>query len=236
MSRLVRNRFDEALPWFERVLAYDDLERTRIYGASQNNAGICFARLGQFDRAVAAQQRAVEIHDRSGRKTELMQAVGELGTTYLLQDEVALAVPHLQRALSIATEAGLVSRRRRLGAQPRRGVGLDRQLGRGRRDTTTRRGGSIPRTEPGKLAFSTATAAQIADARGDSQEASRLFNEVLATAAAEPSLQWLAHEGLAKLAVKANQPRSPRVISTPRSRRWKRRGRPCSRPTTGCRS
>lgn len=206
MSRLVRNRFDEALPWFERVLAYDDLERTRIYGLSQNNAGICFARLGQFDRAVAAQQRAVDIHDRSGRKTELMQAVGELGTTYLLRDEVALAVPHLQRALSIATEAGLSAD----GAVWARNLAAA-SVATGNWDEASRYNDEArrlnPADRPGKLAFNTATAAQIAEARGENQDASRLFSEVLATSATEPALQWVAHEGLAKLAVKSNQPR-----------------------------
>ena len=206
MIRLVRNRFDEALPWFERVLAYDDLERTRIYGLSQNNAGICFARLGQFDRALAAQQRAIEIHDRSGRKTELMQAVGELGATYLLQDEVELAVPHLQRALSIATEAGLAADgavwARNLAAAS---VSTGNWAEAARYNDEARR--LNPADRPGKLAFNTATAAQIAEARGENQEANRLFNEVLATSASEPAMQWVAHEGLAKLAVKSNEPR-----------------------------
>ena len=31
MSRLIRNRFDDALPQFERVLSFNDLEQTRIY-------------------------------------------------------------------------------------------------------------------------------------------------------------------------------------------------------------
>jgi CHAT domain-containing protein/Tfp pilus assembly protein PilF len=207
MSRLVRNRFDEALPWFERVLAYNDLEQTRIYGASQNNAGICFARLGQFDRALTAQQRAVEIHDRSGRKTELMQAVGELGATYLLQDEVAQAVPHLQRALSIATEAGLAGDgavwARNLAAAS---VATGNWAEAARYNDEARR--LNPADRPGKLVFNTATAAQIADARGETEEAKRLFTEVLATAANEPGMQWLAHEGLAKLAVKSGDPRA----------------------------
>ena len=60
MSRLVRNRFDDALPQFERVLSFNDLEQTRIYAAALNNAGICLARLGEFDRRSQLQRRAVE--------------------------------------------------------------------------------------------------------------------------------------------------------------------------------
>ncbi len=207
MSRLVRNRFDEALPWFERVLSYADLEQTRIYAVSQNNAGICFARLGQFDRAVKAQQRAVEIHDRSGRKTELMQAVGELGTTYLLRDDVAQAVPHLRRALTIATGAGLsadgaVWARNLAAASASIGKWDDAE----RYNEEARR--LNPSNRPAKLVFNTATAAQIADARGETRDAERLFTEVLAASATEPALQWVAHEGLARLAVASHQPRA----------------------------
>jgi CHAT domain-containing protein/tetratricopeptide (TPR) repeat protein len=210
MSRLVRNRFDEALPWFERVIAYNDLEQTRIYAVSQNNAGICFARLGQFDRAVGAQRRAVEIHDRSGRKMELMQAVGELGTTYLLRDDVAQAVPYLQRALTIATEAGLAADgsvwARNLAAAA---ASIGKWDDAARFNEEAKR--LNPADRPAKLVFNTATAAQVAAARGQTAEASRLFNEVLKTSASEPALQWVAHEGLAKLAVAGHQPKEAAV-------------------------
>ena len=38
------------------------LDGTTIYGQALNNAGICYARLGQFDRAVASQQKAIDLH------------------------------------------------------------------------------------------------------------------------------------------------------------------------------
>ena len=107
MSRLVRNRWDDALPRFEQVLSFADLEQTRIYAAALNNAGICLARLGEYDRALARQQKAVDSYERSGRRLELMTALGEIGTTHFLRNEVSQAIPYLKRALAIATEGGL---------------------------------------------------------------------------------------------------------------------------------
>ncbi len=40
MGQLVRNRFDQALALFERVLAFSDLSATSIYAKALNNAGI----------------------------------------------------------------------------------------------------------------------------------------------------------------------------------------------------
>ena len=60
MGQLVRNRFDQALALFERVLAFSDLSATSIYAKALNNAGICYSRLGQFERAIVVQRRAVD--------------------------------------------------------------------------------------------------------------------------------------------------------------------------------
>ena len=53
MGGFIRGRWDEALQRFERVLSFRDLEQLTVYAAALNNAGMCYARLGEFDRAVA---------------------------------------------------------------------------------------------------------------------------------------------------------------------------------------
>jgi tetratricopeptide (TPR) repeat protein len=60
MRQLFQRRCDEALAWFTRVLSMSDLEQASVYALSLNNAGACYARLGQFDLALGLQQRAVE--------------------------------------------------------------------------------------------------------------------------------------------------------------------------------
>ena len=84
-----QRRFDEALPWFVRVLSFSDLENTSVYAVSLTNAGVCYARLGDFDRAV--EPSSARWRSRSGVAPPVPyeQALGELGSTYLLMDDVA---------------------------------------------------------------------------------------------------------------------------------------------------
>lgn len=105
MARLQRNRCDEAVTWFERVMHLPELERLSIYGKAMNNAGSCLARLGQFERALAVQRTAVSIHE-GGSRIAYEQALGELGTTHLIQGDLAQGLPLLIRALNLALDTG----------------------------------------------------------------------------------------------------------------------------------
>ena len=106
MGLVTRGRYDEALPHFERVVENAALEGTTVQAQALNNAGLCHARLGQFDQAIALQQRAVASQE-SGRTQSLAQALGELGSTYLLREDYAQSVEYLRRAFGIAADAGL---------------------------------------------------------------------------------------------------------------------------------
>ena len=204
MSRLVRNRCDDALPRFERVLSFSDLEQTRIYGAALNNAGICLARLGEYDRALALQTRAVESYERSGRRLELMTALGEIGTTHFLRDEDSQAIPYLKRALAIATEGGLNADGWVWASNLALGEASLGNWGEASRYNAEARRLNPP-DRPDKLLINTATDAQIAAAQGDPDTAVRLYGDVLAAAAKQPGLVWAAHEGLARIAASAGQ-------------------------------
>ncbi len=204
MSRLVRSHWDDALPRFERVLSFGDLEQTRIYAAALNNAGICLARLGEYDRALALQQRAVVSYERSGRRLELMTALGEIGTTHYLRNEISQAIPYLERALAIANQGGLKAD----GWVWASNLAVSHYFLKNW-DEASKYNEEARRLNPAdrsaKLVLNTATEAQIAAARGDQQKADRLFRDVLAASAKEPSLVWQAHEGLAQIAVATGQ-------------------------------
>ena len=107
MGWLVRSRFDEALPFFEQVLSTSGIGQLLVYSNALNNAGICYARLGEFDRAIDLQRRAVASHERRTARSYLEQALGELGNTYILRGDPAKAVPYLERALGVARAARL---------------------------------------------------------------------------------------------------------------------------------
>ncbi len=205
MGRLVRNRCDEALGWFEQLLALPDIDQTTVYATALNNAGACYTRLGQFDRAVAAQRRAVASHEKTDRPIDLEQSLGELGSTYLAMQEFDLGLSHLERALAIATEAGLAADAalwaRNLAAAH---VYLGRWAEADHYNTEARR--LNPGDRPGKRAYDTLHAGHIAAGRGALQDAERQLNEALTSAKDDPAIQWSAHDGLAKIAARRNQP------------------------------
>jgi CHAT domain-containing protein/tetratricopeptide (TPR) repeat protein len=100
----VRLRYDEAVPFFERVLALPGLDAFTVHDTALANAAICYARLGEFERALAAHHNAVEGHERRGPSPFLEQALGELGSTYVLTADYMRAIPFLQRALDMARQ------------------------------------------------------------------------------------------------------------------------------------
>jgi CHAT domain-containing protein len=163
-----------------------------------NNAGACYARLGEFDRAVATQKRAVALHEARGAAAPLEQALGELGTTYGLLDDVERAVPYLARALHIAQQAGLNADAalwaRNLAAAH---VHIERWDEAARFNEQAQR---LLAQSDGKTLFTTLHAADIAAGRGDAPQAIRLFQQILMEPRAEAALQWAAHDGLASVA------------------------------------
>ena len=80
-GRMARNRYDEALQYFDRVMAMPDASEWSIYALSSRNAGSCYQRLGQFDRAVALQEKALAIQERRGKREYFVQALGRSSET-----------------------------------------------------------------------------------------------------------------------------------------------------------
>ena len=48
IAHLFRGRYDAALPYFEQVLAFKELESHTVHATALTNAGLCEARLGEF--------------------------------------------------------------------------------------------------------------------------------------------------------------------------------------------
>lgn len=205
MGHLVRNRCDEALGWFEQLLALPDIDQTTVFATALNNAGACYTRLGQFDRAVAAQRRAVAAHEKTDRQINLEQSLGELGSTYLAMQEFELGLSHLERARAIATEAGLAADAalwaRNLSAA---------YVHLGRWDEADKYNAEAlrlnPAERPGKRAYDTLHGGHIAAGRGHFEDAERQLNDALAAGKDDPAIQWSAHDGLAKIAARRNEP------------------------------
>ena len=202
MSRLVRGRYDEALAWFDRVLEFTELERTVVYGAALNNAGICHGRLGAFENAQATQERAVEIHRRHGRSVELQEALGSLGNTHVLRNEASSALPYLHDALRVAREAGLMTD---AGRWARNLASAYAHVGDW--DEAERFNGEATRLQTAGSTVTpvqfTLNAADIAAGRGQLDKATSLFEEALSRAEGSASVRWYSHAGLARVAAMA---------------------------------
>lgn len=194
-----QRRVDEALPWFTRVIAFTDLQDMAVYAFALNNAGACYARLGHFEQALELQQRSVALQERRGAAGPYGQAVGELGATYLLMEDVPSALPFLTKALKIALDANLRAdaalAARNLAAAH---VHIEQWEEAARFNEQARM--LAPPDAVARVSFSAIHAADIADGRGNTSEAAQLFRHILAQPDVEPALRWAAHDGLATIA------------------------------------
>jgi tetratricopeptide (TPR) repeat protein len=205
MGRVVRGRWDEALQRFERVLSFRELEPFTVYRAALLNAGICYARLGQFDRAVDVQRRAVDLHKGAGPRVDFERALGELGNTLLQGGEPRQALSFYEQALTTAEKADI-----RADAALWAGNLAAANVALAEWDDAERFNNQAKRlkaaTGTGALVHNTLTAAQIAHGRGQFDEATRLFDDALAGAGSYPDVRWAAHAGLARVSIATAQP------------------------------
>ena len=206
MGRLVRGRWDEAAVRFEHVLSFTDLEQTTVYAGTLTNAGLCYARLGAFDRAIALQQRAEAFYSGHGRRLDYASALGELGNTHVQQGRAAEALPFYQKALTVARDASLSSAAALwAGNLASANIALGHWDEAERSNEEAKRLKTLNRTPT--LVHNTLNAAQIARGRGRLDDAARLFTQALGDPAVDLEVRWAAHEGLADIAIARSRPR-----------------------------
>ena len=205
MGAVVRGRWDEALPRFQRVLSFQDLESLAVYASALSNAGTCYARLGEFERALATQRRSVSLHADHGTRADYALALGELGTTFLQLGESRQALQFYQQALTVATEAG-----RQADAALWAGNLAAANIDLGDWNEAERFNNEAKRqrvaSRTGNLVHNQLNEAQIALGRGQLDEAARLFDDILAGAASDPGVRWSAQAGRANVAVAMSKP------------------------------
>jgi CHAT domain-containing protein/tetratricopeptide (TPR) repeat protein len=205
MSRLLRSRYDEALPFFERVLSFDDLRDLTTYALSQRNAGLCYARLGDFDRAMKAERRAFELHENRGPRVYFEEALGQLGNLYYLQGDPRHSLEYYDRALRVADEAGLKTDAE-LWAGNLASANLDLQQWNEaeRYNEEAKRLWMETHAEPS--VYHLENSARIALGRGRLDEAARLSEKTILMPGTPPSVLWSAHSDLATVALLRKQP------------------------------
>ena len=205
MGRLARNRYDEALPYFERVIGMEDLSAWSLHAASLRNAGSCYQRLGQFDRALALQQKAFANQEHRGKPEYTVQALVEMGNLFVLRGEPDHALPYFVRGLESARAAKLDAEAARLaGNLASATIDLARWDEADRYNQEAERIWMVSHDAPS--AYHLLNRALIAKGRGRLDEANELLAQVLATPQVSPSLLWDAHFNLANVAIAQKQP------------------------------
>jgi CHAT domain-containing protein len=129
------------------------------------------------------------------------RALGELGTTYLVNGDTANGVVYLQRAVAVAkaaklNEAAALWASNIANAHAQRGEWKQAEDA---NEDARSLGGNRPDLYAG-------IAAEIALGQGRLPDASRLFQEALSLAKDKPSMQWSMYEGLGRAAVAAKKP------------------------------
>jgi len=204
-GRMGRNRYDEALPYFEQVMAMQDASEWSIYASSLRNAGSCYQRLGQFDRAVALQEKALAIQERRGKRENFVQALGELGNLYALRGEPDRALPYLQRGLDEAKRANVTSEIPRLAGNLA-SVEIDLRHW----DDAEAHNQEAEKlwmvSNPAPSVYQLLNSALIAKGRERFDEANELFTRVLSAPGVPPSVLWDTHFNLANVAISQKQP------------------------------
>jgi CHAT domain-containing protein len=100
------NRWEESANLLEQALAVADPRWKVLYAVAQNNLGIAYQNLGEYDRALTIQKDAIAHDERTGAKVYLLSALRSIGETYLNKDELREAIPYLERAINLAGEIG----------------------------------------------------------------------------------------------------------------------------------
>src|SRR5262249_40374770 len=103
MSRFRTRRYDDAIGWFQKALDAGPHGGGKFQTAAASlNIGMSYARLGVFDRPVPALQAALDLVGASGTATIRMNALGELGTAYLLAGDSQKAAGYYRQAAPLA--------------------------------------------------------------------------------------------------------------------------------------
>ena len=203
--RVQRNRFDEAAGYFEEASRLAGPQAGMLYSVAQSYLATCFAKLGEYDRAIEIHRASIARHEQSGAKYFLAGTLVETGHAYLQKGDIRAALPFLQRALSLSSELKQTSEVV-VGAGNLAAVYIDLEdwdKAAALNDEAVRlkTAGGIA-----TLFYNVLNAARIAAGRGDAASAMRLYKQAMEEGKSDPGVVWEAHEGLGAVALGRGQP------------------------------
>jgi len=100
------SRYDEAVPWYEQSLAVSDQNGFRFISAiGRHNLGICYFRIGDYDKALDLFSRADREYAEVGDLVGQGKVSGDIGNVYLRRGEFARAISVYRKALDRARQS-----------------------------------------------------------------------------------------------------------------------------------
>jgi CHAT domain-containing protein len=205
LSRLLRLRYDEAIPYFEKAAALAGPQSRTLYSLARSNLAICYSNLGEHDRALEIHLQSVAQNERSGTRFYLQGSLGETGHIYMMKGDPKAAIPYLERALSLASEAN----NSRDAAVWAGNLSECYSELRDWQSAATFNQEAIRLKSAARvptLYYNVLNAARIAGGRGDSAEAARLYQQAINEGQTDPAVVWEAQAGLGAVALQQHQP------------------------------
>jgi CHAT domain-containing protein len=205
MIRKLRQRYDEAIPYFEKAAALAGPRSRTLYALARSNLAMCYMQLGEHDRALQIHLQSVAQNEQSGAKYYLQNSLGETGRTYMVKEDPRRAIPYLERALSLAIESNLTGDAAIWAGNLSECYSELRDW----QSAATFNQEAIRLKSAANvhtLYYNVLNAARIAGGRGDSSEAARLFQQAIDDGKTDPAVVWEAHAGLGAVALQQHQP------------------------------
>lgn len=192
MVQLSFGHFDDAIPLFD--------EAKRLWNAAgakhwetiaANNLASCYTQLGDFERAQQLREEALRVAQPGILKAN---ALGETGTTFLLQQQPDKAVPYYRQARDMAQQAGLPVDAARWASNLTAALvtledwpGAEQAL----------QSALALKPEARSRVFLDLNAAAIARGRGRHEEARERYRSILAAHPEQTTVLWQAEAGIA---------------------------------------
>jgi CHAT domain-containing protein/Tfp pilus assembly protein PilF len=199
---------DQAIPWFEKALeSARTLNAVQTQARTVGNLGSCYYRLGDLEKAIHCFEQAEAEFARAGQRYARQIWLRNIGNIYLERRDYVRAGDIYRRALAIARE---------LGDEPSMATVLN-NLAMTSIETGDWDSAEHYNDESWKLKkklnlpteiYSITNAARIAAGRNDFERSRHLFESVIESSAEDPTPLLDAHEGLARLREKADDPKA----------------------------
>jgi CHAT domain-containing protein len=192
LVRMLQARSEEAIPLLLQALAISErLGADYTTAGAANNLGMCYAQLGDYDKALFYREQALRLARPSARLAEVL---GETGTLHLDQGEPRQAAEFYRRALSAAEQFGVLPEAARWAGNLT--LALIATADWDGAESALQKALSL-KPEPRSRAFLEVNAAAIAFGRGRFDEARAIYEKALASAPDNALVKWDAHAGLA---------------------------------------